>query len=51
MTRLLKLALYALALVAVAEVARYRRRQLERLARTDALMTWEDEGGAVHANR
>ena len=51
MARLLKLALYVLALVAVVDVARYRRRELERRTRKDALMTWEDEGGAVHASR
>lgn len=48
MARILtKLALYALALVAVADVSRYRRRQHERSARKEALMTWEDEGGSV----
>ena len=48
MTRMLtKRALYALALAAVVDVARYRRRQIERMGRKEALMTWEDEGGAL----
>jgi hypothetical protein len=42
-----KLALYALALVAIVDVTRYRRRQLDRGAGKGALMTWEDEGGSV----
>ena len=47
MRMLTRLALYALALAAVVDVARYRRRQLERTARKEALMTWEDEGGTL----
>jgi hypothetical protein len=48
MTRLFaKLALYAVALAAVADVARYRRRELNRVARKEALTTWEDEGGSL----
>jgi hypothetical protein len=45
--RLAKLALYALALVAIVDVTRHRRRQLDRSARKESLMTWEDEGGSV----
>ena len=48
MTRILaKFALYALAVVAVVDIARYRRRELNRRARKEALMTWEDEGGSL----
>ena len=48
MTRMLtKLTLYALVLVAVVDMTRYRRRQLDRTAKKEALMTWEDEGGAL----
>ncbi len=48
MSRLItKLVLYALVVVAVVDIARYRRRELSRLARKDALMTWEDEGGSL----
>lgn len=48
MTRILaKLALYALAVVAVVDVARYRRREHNRVARKEALTTWEDEGGSL----
>ena len=44
---LAKLALYALAVVAVVDVARYRRRELNRVVRKEALMTWEHEGGSL----
>ena len=47
MARILaKLALYALAVVAVVDMARYRQREMNRRARKEALMTWEDEGGS-----
>ena len=47
MTRLLtKLALCALALSAAVELVRYRR-HLDSQARKEALMTWEEEGGAM----
>jgi hypothetical protein len=41
-----KLALYTIAVVTVVDVARYRRREFNRLARKEAFMTWEDEGGS-----
>jgi hypothetical protein len=48
MTRLLtKLVLCALALATAVELARYRRRHLEKQAGKDALLTWEHEGGSV----
>jgi hypothetical protein len=48
MTRILaKLALCTLAMVALVDIARYRRRELNRRARKEALMTWEDEGGSL----
>jgi hypothetical protein len=48
MTRILaKLALYALAMATVVDMARYRRRELNRVARKEALMTWEHEGGSL----
>ncbi len=47
MIRLLtKFALYALAVAAVADIARYRRRELDRAAHKEALTTWEHEGGS-----
>ncbi len=50
MTRMLaKVALYTLALVALVDMARYRRRQLNHQTRKEALMTWEDEGGSLPA--
>jgi hypothetical protein len=48
MIRLLtKLALYALAVAAVTDIARYRQRERNRAARREALATWEHEGGAL----
>jgi hypothetical protein len=48
MTRILaKLALYALAVVTVVDMARYRRREINRLARKEALTAWEEEGGSL----
>ena len=48
MTRMIaKFALYALVAVAVVDMARYRRRERSRLARKEALMTWEEEGGSL----
>jgi hypothetical protein len=48
MIRLLtKFALYALAVAAVADIARYRRRELDRAAHKEALTTWEHEGGSL----
>jgi hypothetical protein len=49
MRMIAKLAMYALGLLAIVNVARSRRRQLDRNAGKEALMTWEDEGGSVPA--
>ena len=47
MTRMLaKLTLYTLVFFAAVDVTRYRRRQIDRTARKEALMTWEEEGGS-----
>jgi hypothetical protein len=48
MSRILaKLVLYTLAVVTIVDVARYRRREHNRVARKEAVMTWEDEGGSL----
>jgi hypothetical protein len=48
MTRMLtRVALYTLALVALVDMARYRRRELNRQTRREALAKWEDEGGSL----
>ncbi len=49
MRMIAKLAMYALGFLAIVNVARHRRRQLDRHAGKEALMTWEDEGGSVPA--
>ena len=48
MTRsLARLALCALALYLVADLRRHRRRRHDHSMHHEALMTWEDEGGAM----
>lgn len=51
MAKLLKVAIVAASLLALARLAGKRRRQLDRKSGEDALMTWDDEGGSVRKSK
>jgi len=52
MTRgLAKFAFYVLATAALVDLARFRARHNATRTKKEAIMTWENEGGAVHAAR
>ena len=52
MTRALaKFAFYVLAAAAVVDLARFRARHHANRTRKEAIMNWENEGGAVHPAR
>lgn len=47
MNTLVKYAILALVAATFADLVRYRRAQLVRQSKREALQTWEGEGGAV----